>query len=699
MKLRYPILAMQLTLSSAAFASTSESQSIDAFDLGESLGQVITASRIRQNIQDAPATTTIITRTEISELGIRQVPEILRLVPGMVVAQASGNDYRVAYHGGLSSQPRRVHVLIDGISIFRGGLARIDWTSLPITVEDIKRVEVVRNPSSATYGTNSFQAVVNFMTRGVSETSGISVSSSLGSRGHEQWRISAGNLNHQLSLWGIANDGFDKNFQDHSRRDDLDSFGAKYRFSYTPDSSSSFDFGAVAALSDLEVEFADSRQLSFPDKSVDDYYLFVDYRNAVDESSDLRLMASHSLSKIRQKWRSCYETILFSDEVHRLYSANPQHVATLQSGSFPVADNPQEAMLIADVLAEFAVLGADALSLNCGDVNQDIDDTSSRLEAQYTATPFESFRYVVGAGYHYVTLDSDTFIAGNESDDTAYVFSNGDLSLGQFTFNAGFMLEYNQRLNDATDISYRVSANWHLGPSDTIRLAYATATRTPDLFENKRNWGYVARNLDRPIEGSHSALFLGRQTTDNPFDSEEIQSAELAYIRNSSVRGITFQARLFYDELDNLISSRINIQSPPSNEVGGAELNGFELETKLQPSRALSLGAGYAYLDTDADATEELDLAYQHNGFAYARYRASDNATLSLAYYGSDNLSGSSYNKVKLSGTYQFSDSFSADLTMINQNSDNKFTASSGFIVKNNFDEEFAVIVGFKYSK
>lgn len=694
---RYPLIAVQLTLCTTAFASDQDDYDFGSIENISGMGEVITPSRMRQNIQDVPASTTVITRAEIIDLGFKHVPEILRLVPGMSVAQAAGNDYRVSYHGGVSSQPRRVNVLIDGISIYRGGLARIDWASLPITVDDIRRIEVVRSPSGASYGANSFQAVVNILTQGVEESAGLAASASIGPRGHRQWRAAAGTERHNVAVWNTENDGFDTNFEDLERRDDLDTFGARYSYAAPVTDHSRIEINIAAALSELQVEFADARQQTFPDKTVDDYYFNLTYVTELSDKSDLEFNASHSISKVRQEWRSCYENILFSDAVTELYAASPQAVQTFQNGGIPVPTSEAEAALIGNVLAEFGRLGADAFALNCGDVNQDFDDTSTRLEAQFTSNPTSNLQYVVGLGLHRVTFDSETYIGGVEDSNTVYAFSNASYSLGPVTLNAGVMVEHYDHLNDDYDFSYRGSASWHIDKVNTVRLAYMTGTRTPDLFETERNWGYVARNLDTPVNGSDEALFLGRQSSSMASKSEEIRSTELAYIYDSSIDGLTVQSRVFYDQLNNLNSTRINISSIFSPVTNSADLRGFELESRYRPTPDWSLGLGYAYLDTDTDAIEERDLAYKHSGFVFARYRLTEKLGVSAAYYGSNNLTGSRYDKVTLTGQYQVNDSISSELTLMSLSNDNTFTASSGFVVENNYKDSLALIFGVKY--
>ena len=96
--------------------------------------------------------------------GITNIPDALRLVPGMAITQTTGNDFRINYHGTNVLVPRRMNVLIDGISIYRPAFARVDWKQIPVAMEDIARIEVTRTRSAA-YGANSMLAIVNIITK------------------------------------------------------------------------------------------------------------------------------------------------------------------------------------------------------------------------------------------------------------------------------------------------------------------------------------------------------------------------------------------------------------------------------------------------------------------------------------------------------------------------------------------------------
>ena len=185
---------------------------------------VLTPTRLRQSVADVPASVTIITSEMISNYAIRSVPDALRFVPGMAVTQVSGYDYRINYHGTNILSPRRMNVLVDGISVYRPAFARVDWNVLPISMEDIDRIEVTRGPDSASYGANSMLAVINIISKHPSEASGITTKVVVGTdNSNVEMLRYGGKLNesttYRLTLEHSADNGFDTIANDVSAHD------------------------------------------------------------------------------------------------------------------------------------------------------------------------------------------------------------------------------------------------------------------------------------------------------------------------------------------------------------------------------------------------------------------------------------------------------------------------------------------------
>lgn len=110
-------------------AALAQQQANDTSTLEGTYPVVITPTRLRQALPDVPASVTVITSAQMARLGINSVAEALRLVPGMELTRAGGHDWRISYHGTNILTPRRMNVLVDGVSVYRPGIRESSGSS------------------------------------------------------------------------------------------------------------------------------------------------------------------------------------------------------------------------------------------------------------------------------------------------------------------------------------------------------------------------------------------------------------------------------------------------------------------------------------------------------------------------------------------------------------------------------------------
>lgn len=157
---------------------------------------VVSASKKAESSFDAPLSTSVVSYDEIMAAGCRTIEEALRLVPGMIVREKTtgnfdihirGNDNLPPNHMLIYSENSITLVMINGRPVYNYVHGGTFWETLPIGLEDIDRIEVVRGPSSALYGPNAASGVVNIITKqGADKKLGVSGS------------VQAGNLNSQI---------------------------------------------------------------------------------------------------------------------------------------------------------------------------------------------------------------------------------------------------------------------------------------------------------------------------------------------------------------------------------------------------------------------------------------------------------------------------------------------------------------------
>ena len=127
---------------------------------------VVTASSVEQNLKDAPASISVITREDLQRKPVQNLKEVLKDVPGVQLTNESDNRQGVSIRGLGSSYTL---ILVDGKrvnsrnAVFRHNDFDLSW----IPAESIERIEVVRGPMSSLYGSDALGGVVNIITRKV----------------------------------------------------------------------------------------------------------------------------------------------------------------------------------------------------------------------------------------------------------------------------------------------------------------------------------------------------------------------------------------------------------------------------------------------------------------------------------------------------------------------------------------------------
>ncbi|MBZ4421089.1 TonB-dependent receptor [Myxococcus sp. RHST-1-4] len=127
--------------------------------------RVVTASRRAQSSLEAPNATTVITAEDIRLSGATSLPELLRRVPGADVMSLGVGSANVSLRGFNQRIANKVLVLVDGRTEYQDFLGLTLWSTIPIGLEEIERIEVIRGPGSALYGANAMLGVINIITQ------------------------------------------------------------------------------------------------------------------------------------------------------------------------------------------------------------------------------------------------------------------------------------------------------------------------------------------------------------------------------------------------------------------------------------------------------------------------------------------------------------------------------------------------------
>jgi outer membrane receptor for ferrienterochelin and colicins len=141
-------------------------QSLDYGSLEALFGEPVTTSVTGspQRISEAPASMTIITQDEVRRSGARDLPGILRHVPGVDALQWTADNADVSIRGYNQAFSSRLLVLVNGRQVYADYYSYTPWSTLPVELSDIRQIEVVKGPNSALFGFNAVGGVINIIT-------------------------------------------------------------------------------------------------------------------------------------------------------------------------------------------------------------------------------------------------------------------------------------------------------------------------------------------------------------------------------------------------------------------------------------------------------------------------------------------------------------------------------------------------------
>lgn len=178
------LLGLALASSSASFAAPQGPGDIDSvlnLSLEELMQITVTsASKKEQSLAQTAAAVFVISNDDIRRSGATNVPEVLRLAPGVQVAAIGQNRWSVSIRGFNSRFSNKLLVLVDGRAIYSSAFSGVFWEHNNIPLANIERIEVIRGPGGSLWGANAVNGVINIITYSAKDTQGGLLSASAG---------------------------------------------------------------------------------------------------------------------------------------------------------------------------------------------------------------------------------------------------------------------------------------------------------------------------------------------------------------------------------------------------------------------------------------------------------------------------------------------------------------------------------------
>jgi iron complex outermembrane receptor protein len=503
---------------------------------------VLSASRLAQPLAEAPNAMTVIDREMIKASGLRKIPDLFKLVPGMYVSYNSGNEPFVSYHGSTDNLARRMQVLVDGRSVFMPPIGSVFWENLPLQIDDIERIEVIRGPAAASHGGNSTQGVLNIITREAGAAQGFKASVTQGNGGISDASMSMGKrgetLDYRISLGHRGDYGYDAYTKpsDNSRVENNDSYLTNLfnlRSNYHPNAVDSFDIQLGLTDGDLTTGKTGDANAPHTKRNTEEFQQ-ISWIRSLNGGDEFKLQLYH----ISQK------------EINKIPPISP-----------------------------FLAL--------------DDSYTNSRddAEIQHTVQTSANNRLVWGASIRRDWARAPARFLAEQTIEQTTVFAHDEWRITpKWLLNTGAMRE-DSGLGQ-THLSPRTALIYKFADKQTLRFGISQAYRNPSVYEERGSYHFD----DPTIQGAYpnspaGTIYLAR----GGLRSEGILSREIGYLGEFPDQGFSLDTRVYHDQLSDIIYE--TAEPYPKNFVNlfNAEHRGLEITTKHYWGDNNKLTFNYAY--------------------------------------------------------------------------------------------------------
>ena len=223
--------------------STNPAKQLTLEELGNV--QVTTVSKEPEQIWKTAAAIYVITNEDIQNSGATTIPEVLRLAPGVEVAQIDSHQWSVGIRGFGSNLTRDILVLIDGRTVYTTLLAGTYWEVQNVMLQDVDRIEVIRGPGGTIWGPNAVNGVINIITKTSKDTHGALINAGGGNVDQGFFNARYGGGNGKTFDYRIYALGFDRGPEFHTDGNNFDAWRAAqagFRTDWTKNDRDSFTF-------------------------------------------------------------------------------------------------------------------------------------------------------------------------------------------------------------------------------------------------------------------------------------------------------------------------------------------------------------------------------------------------------------------------------------------------------------------------
>lgn len=600
------------TLPSGTTAQTTEEYHQSGFPV------VLSATRLAQPQYESPVAMTVIDRAMIEASGAVDIPDLLRLVPGFQVARASGHTITATYHGLSDQHARRMQVRIDGRPVYSPSIGGVRWTDLPVDIEDIERIEVVRGPNAAALGSNAYLGAINITTLHAAQTPQLSGRIQAGNkgfrRGFARYSDSHGDLDYRLSLSRRLDDGF-QDFVDQDsgarlqRHDSMRTSRVNLRGDYVAADNDDweFQFGYAGGPrgEGMSVHHDPDRT-----RKVTSHYQQLRWHRSDSPDASWTLLAYHNYMDHNE---------ITTTPLSSLFGVSPTQVIALFGSDDPIA-------------VDFSVL-----------------EQRFGIELQRTLRLHERLRTTWGAGLREDRVKGRVLFNREHRIDASLQRLFGHLEWrlrDNLTTNLGFSLDHTEY--SGTLFSPRLAVNYQFLPRHGVHLSLSRALRHPSILET---------HTDLAVRLSDGTLIDQILLGNTRLDPERLDAYEIGYLGLFPRIHTTVDLKLYHNRIDDRISAVKDrafpepLANPSANlftNTGRMRINGVEFAINWRPAYRTLLGVNHNYTRGKGKALNFINspppgpsLEYEdlgediptHTSSIFAMHRLAGGWDASLLYY------------------------------------------------------------------
>ncbi len=529
---------------------------------------IFSASKRAQTIDDSPNAISVITADDIRAMGAVNLIDVFRRLPGVYVYVRSGQDPLLSIRGRTSAYPSGYLLLVDGVSLYDAQNGGVDWSRLPLVLDDIERVELIRGPGGTLYGSNAFYGVINITTKRPANDSTVRSVTTGGSQStvhqYGSVAIKSDKFSFRMSGKFEQTDGFEKGVAKPSVYDSGTYGNILLRSDVKPNEKTDLSFQIGTHFGKRDVTGAQVNRPDNPNPVFDGYY-YAGIRHKLNADNTLEFKTSAFTMQERYSIPTTYTPA--SNHFYGDFTAFNNEVAWSHSISSDVD-------LLAGAQHRYQYAYSPASALMGFDLTTGFDPNKA---SNFTIFDRPRINQQVASSYLQVEVREGRWMV----------------------FNSGVRFEYDT-FTDSVSPQPRLSILLRPAEEHTIRLAVSRATRIPSMNEH----GVGAANFPDAANLSHLQNTIGSHS----LKAETITAAELGYRGNFFEGKATLDIQTFVQYVHDAIriegpvgtapytffGSPVNINSFGNNENFRAA--GFETELSVKPVEMETIRANYSFI-------------------------------------------------------------------------------------------------------